>query len=753
MVSRAFFSHLTVRVLFVVLSLLGPTAGAQAQAQACFLFERQTLRATEGLGQNQFGARLALEGNVAVVSDYQYPLTGDQFGSISIFHHDGGRWNFQQMLMADPPQAGARFGYSVAINDGRIFVGAPLHRELGVQVGAVYEFVFDGLRWAQRRRILQPEGVAGTSFGESVAVHGSTMVIGAPEDSTAAAIAGAAHAFELIGDSWQATQKLVADDAVLNSFFGRCVVLDDTDLLVNCIQGSTEDVPRCGTVYAFKRVAGAWAQTEEIAAAMPYPYTYYGSSLALEDDLLLIGHSQAGADHHGQVDLLTQRDGAWTHEQSLTADVPLANSAFGCSIDVSGDTIVVGAVGETLSVRVGGAYVFEREGSRWTQRHHLRLHSLGYGHQFSTLGDAVAISPEHLLVGASLSFPSSSGGAVYAFDRDPSDCNNNEVPDYCEPQDCNGNGRADWCEIADGSAHDCDGNEIPDECEAGFQYWLDNDAVIGYVGSGAGIVGADLLWLNQFNVLPGRRMIDHLAMPRSPFFRNGESITFLVYDDPNNDGDPADAVLLTAVTVPFIVGPVPTLHPPYMLVPIPPTVVGEPGESFFIGALTTCRSPDSVAAFDTDADTSDRSWYMQSGPGRLQYADLSQNSKSPQLVSGFDWMLRALALDCNANGAWDDCDLADGTSVDANGNGIPDECETPMIPCVADLAPPGSPPGTPAGDGTVNVDDLLAVINAWGPCTNPTPGNCPADIAPVGGNDLVNVDDLLAVINAWGACP
>jgi len=60
-------------------------------------------------------------------------------------------------------------------------------------------------------------------------------------------------------------------------------------------------------------------------------------------------------------------------------------------------------------------------------------------------------------------------------------------------------------------------------------------------------------------------------------------------------------------------------------------------------------------------------------------------------------------------------------------------------------------PGNVVGDNAVNVSDLLAVINAWGPCVNPS--NCPADIAPVGGNDLVNVDDLLAVINAWGACP
>lgn len=57
------------------------------------------------------------------------------------------------------------------------------------------------------------------------------------------------------------------------------------------------------------------------------------------------------------------------------------------------------------------------------------------------------------------------------------------------------------------------------------------------------------------------------------------------------------------------------------------------------------------------------------------------------------------------------------------------------IPCPADIN----------GSGAVNVDDLLAVINAWGPCAG-----CTADINADG---VVNVDDLLAVINAWGACP
>ncbi len=92
--------------------------------------------------------------------------------------------------------------------------------------------------------------------------------------------------------------------------------------------------------------------------------------------------------------------------------------------------------------------------------------------------------------------------------------------------------------------------------------------------------------------------------------------------------------------------------------------------------------------------------------------------------------------DCNNNGVLDSVDIANGTSSDSNANGIPDECEPH---CASDIT----------HNNIVNVDDLLAVINAWGPCAGVCPPNCPPDITH---NCIVNVDDLLAVINAWGPC-
>jgi hypothetical protein len=63
---------------------------------------------------------------------------------------------------------------------------------------------------------------------------------------------------------------------------------------------------------------------------------------------------------------------------------------------------------------------------------------------------------------------------------------------------------------------------------------------------------------------------------------------------------------------------------------------------------------------------------------------------------------------------------------------------------VIDLEP--IPPGDANGDGVVNIDDLLLVINSWGLC-QPPPSICPGDLNNTGATD---VDDLLLVINNWG---
>ncbi|MHC4591034.1 MAG: hypothetical protein ACYTAQ_17385 [Planctomycetota bacterium] len=88
------------------------------------------------------------------------------------------------------------------------------------------------------------------------------------------------------------------------------------------------------------------------------------------------------------------------------------------------------------------------------------------------------------------------------------------------------------------------------------------------------------------------------------------------------------------------------------------------------------------------------------------------------------------SLDCNENGVPDECDIDDGTSLDINDNGVPDECE-----CIGDCSLPA--------DGVVNVSDFLAMLSQW--------DNVGSSCDINGGG--VGVTDFLALLAHWGPCP
>ena len=85
--------------------------------------------------------------------------------------------------------------------------------------------------------------------------------------------------------------------------------------------------------------------------------------------------------------------------------------------------------------------------------------------------------------------------------------------------------------------------------------------------------------------------------------------------------------------------------------------------------------------------------------------------------------------DCNNNGTPDLCDIQSGSSADLNANHVPDECE-----CEGDVD----------GDGTVNVDDIIAVILAW--------GDTGSNSADLNGDLIVNAFDLALVLTFYGGC-
>lgn len=147
---------------------------------------------------------------------------------------------------------------------------------------------------------------------------------------------------------------------------------------------------------------------------------------------------------------------------------------------------------------------------------------------------------------------------------------------------------------------------------------------------------------------------------------------------------------------------------------------GDAGDSVFTAAnhWATCCT-DGLVLSDLEGD-----WTML-----VQFTEVNGNASTPPILGLLEWVAYS------ADGTQYPLALTTDRRVRLRFVG--------QSLCPPDIAPTG-------GDGTVNVSDLLAVINGWGPCAAPCPPSCAADT----NNDCdVNVSDLLAVINFWGPCP
>jgi C1A family cysteine protease len=161
------------------------------------------------------------------------------------------------------------------------------------------------------------------------------------------------------------------------------------------------------------------------------------------------------------------------------------------------------------------------------------------------------------------------------------------------------------------------------------------------------INGGDIMWLNQFTALPGSETISSIALTwGTPLYPgdipSGKPTTVALYEDPDDDGNPDDAVLLATAST-SVTNPDSDL---FTTVSITPSTVSG---SFFVGALLpNQQAGEYPASLDQSAPVSGRSWIVSSTTlGTFNLNDLSDPNHDVPLglveSYGFpgNWLLRA----------------------------------------------------------------------------------------------------------------
>ena len=422
-------------------------------------------------------------------------------------------WAQEAYVKASNNGASDGFSYSVALDGGTLAVAAygedsnqttitndnstASSNNSNYNSGAVYVYKRTGTTWAQEAYVKASNNDASDNFGYSVALDGDTLAVGAYlEDSNQTTItndnstassndtsndSGAVYVYKRTGTTWEQEAYIKASNSEANDYFGNSVALDGDTLVVgaygedsnqttitndNSTASSNNSNNRSGAVYVYKHTGTTWEQEAYIKASNSEATDWFGSSVALDGDTLVVGaykeessqttitndNSTASSDNSnnrsGAVYVYKRTGTTWEQEAYIKASNSEATDEFGFSVALDNDTLAVGVREEDSNQTTitndnstassnnsnnssGAVYVYKRTGTTWAQEAYVKASNNDaidyFGHWVALYGDTMAVgakfedSNQTTITNdnstASSDDSSSASGAVYVYKR------------------------------------------------------------------------------------------------------------------------------------------------------------------------------------------------------------------------------------------------------------------------------------------------------------------------------------------------
>ncbi|WP_395681221.1 FG-GAP repeat protein [Dokdonella sp.] len=326
----------------------------------------QKLVASDGAAGDQFGAAIALHGSLAVITAPFARVNGRTWqGAAYLFALVGGTWTERQKLVSASGISLDTLGTAVAFNASTIFIGAGGANTGGQIVPRkVYTFEAPLTRngpWIEGPTLPSPDPVdVNDSFGASIAVSADVALIGARASTIGANIGqGRVYVYERSHGAWTSVQKLVATDGGTRDNFGVSLAIDGTTAMIGAPGVVINGQVSTGAVYCWERTHGAWAQTSRLIAADGAAINLFGGSVSLSGNTMLVGAYGANA-YRGAAYLFRRIAGSWKQVEKLTAGDAAPGNVFGYYTAVDARTALVGSYTAKVgsNVQQGAAYFY-----------------------------------------------------------------------------------------------------------------------------------------------------------------------------------------------------------------------------------------------------------------------------------------------------------------------------------------------------------------------------------------------------------
>ena len=356
-----------------------------------------------------FGQAVATSGEHFAVGAPLDDLSGTDAGVVYVYDSDG---ILQQTIMNPSPEVFDQFGSALSISANMLAVGAIGSDANGISNSGVV-YLFDPDDGSLLQTLVSPNASVNGGFGRSIAIEGSQVIVGAPNEDVEGTDSGAAYVFD--ASSGTLVSQVINPSSDDFDQFGTSVAIAGNTVAVGAL-ADVNGIANAGVAYVLDVPTGDLISTLDNPS--PAANDNFGQSIAVEGGRVLVGAPRKDV---GQVDT----GAAYLFDSNsgdLIAEIanPLADagSFFGESLAISADYAIVGAFGSA-----GAGAQFPQAGAAW-----LFQSSTGAfyrdlpqpaGQSGDLFGLAVAASETDFLVGApQVDGTSTDRGAVYVFDGD-----------------------------------------------------------------------------------------------------------------------------------------------------------------------------------------------------------------------------------------------------------------------------------------------------------------------------------------------
>jgi hypothetical protein len=218
-------------------------------------------------------------------------------GAVYAYQKDlSGDYLFTQKIVSPHRVSGGLFGLRIDMDGDRAVVstreGTDENNANWIeQAGAVHIYERDaGGTWVWQQKLVAPDRMEDDWFGQSVAIHGDYLAVGAPHHTldengmNPLTQAGAAYIFHYNGSSWDFVQKVTAFTRFTGDFFSNSIEVYGDILAV----GSDWYGNVAGAVFTFKRdTFGVYQQQQLVQPTTIQDGDYFGGGITIDGDLMI----------------------------------------------------------------------------------------------------------------------------------------------------------------------------------------------------------------------------------------------------------------------------------------------------------------------------------------------------------------------------------------------------------------------------------------------------------------------------------